>query len=82
MSGKYKKTRLPMQQPPFTLVLAVVYNQRHELAYPKTLWLIVVGQERHQLSREEIYEAFQERSGMEHFFRFSKQNLLLDKFQT
>lgn len=40
------------------------------------------GKERHQLSLTDIYEAFYERGGMEHFFRFAKQNLLLDKFQT
>lgn len=82
MPGKYKKAQLPMHQYPFTLVLIRVYNDRHELVYPKPLWLMVMGQERHQLCLQDIYEAFQERSSMEHFFRFSKQKLLLDSFQT
>ena len=41
-----------------------------------------MGQRRRELSLSEIYEAFQERSDMEHFFRFTKQKLLLDDFQT
>jgi hypothetical protein len=82
MREKYKKMRLPMHRSPFTLVRVRVYNAQDELVYSDPLWLIVMGQERHQLSPEDIYAAFQERSSMEHFFRFSKQNLLLDQFQT
>ena len=68
---------------PFTLVLIRVYNDKGDLLYPDDpLWLIVMGKERQQLSLTDIYEAFYERGGMEHFFRFAKQNLLLDKFQT
>jgi hypothetical protein len=82
MRGKYKPVRLPMQDYPFTLVKVEVYNARQELVFKKPLWLIVMGKQRDQLSLTEIYEAFCNRSGMEHFFRFTKQNLLLDKFQT
>jgi hypothetical protein len=83
MRGKWKKAKLPMHKYPFTLVLIRIYNAKGELRYPDDpLWLIVMGQERQQLSLVDIYEAFYERGGMEHFFRFAKQNLLLDKFQT
>ncbi len=83
MRGKRKKAYLPMHQYPFTLVLVQVRNAKGELQHPDDpLWLIVMGQERYQLSLPEAYEAFCERSGMEHFFRFAKQNLLLDGFQT
>ena len=56
--------------------------ERHEPLNPRPVWLIVIGAERHQLSLKEIHEAFQYHSGMEQFFRFCKQNLLLDRFQT
>jgi hypothetical protein len=82
MRGKCKQSQLPMHRYPFTLVRIVVYNDRQELVFADPLWLIVMGQERHQLSLQDIYEAFQERSCMEHFFRFTKQKLLLDSFQT
>jgi hypothetical protein len=82
MRGKYKPVRLPMQNYPFTLVKVEVYHETRELVYEKPLWLIVMGRLRDQLSLPEIYAAFGERSGMEHFFRFAKQRLLLDGFQT
>lgn len=82
MPGKWKPVRLPMHKHPFTLVRITVYSDRHEPAYTRPLWLLVMGKERHHLSLQEIYEAFQYRSGMEQFFRFAKQNLLLSKFQT
>jgi hypothetical protein len=78
-----EKAKLPMHQYPFTLVLIRIYDAQGELRYPNDpLWLIVLGRERQQLSLTDIYEAFSEREGMEQFFRFSKRNLLLDKFQT
>jgi hypothetical protein len=82
MRGKCKRFQLPMQRYPFTLVRIGLYNDRKELVFADPLWLIVMGRERQKLSLEEIYAAFCERSSMEHFFRFSKRNLLLDKFQT
>lgn len=82
MPGKRKPLKLSMHQHPFTLVLITVYNDRHEPLYPKPLWLIVMGVERNRLTLTKIYEAFTYRSSLEQFFRFAKQNLLLDKFQT
>jgi hypothetical protein len=82
MREKYKPVRLHMHRYPFTLVRIRVYNDQAELVYPHPLWLIVMGQRRQELSLSEIYAAFQERSNMEHFFRFTKQKLLLDAFQT
>jgi hypothetical protein len=82
MPGKWKPVRLPMHKYPFTLVMIKVYNDHHEPVYAKPLWLIVMGREHHQLSLQDIYEAFQHRPGIEHYFRFVKQHLLLDKFQT
>jgi hypothetical protein len=82
MRGKYKPVRLPMQNYPFTLVRVEVYSETRELAYKRPLWLIVMGRLRDQLSLPKIYASFSERSDMEHFFRFAKQRLLLDGFQT
>lgn len=82
MRGKYKPVRLPMQNYPFTLVKVEACSQTQELVYKRPLWLIVMGRLRDQLSLPEIYAIFSERSGMEHFFRFTKQKLLLDRFQT
>lgn len=72
----------PMRQHPFTLVKIRWYNQKGEALFQKPLWLIVMGVRRMELSLLDIYEAYLQRYDLEHFFRFGKQKLLLDKFQT
>lgn len=72
----------PMHQHPFTLVRICIYNHKGEAVWQKSLWLIVMGERRMELSLLDIYEAYRQRYDLEHFFRFGKQKLLLDKFQT
>lgn len=72
----------PMRRFPFTLVKIRWYNQKGEALFQKPLWLIVMGDRRMELSLLDIYEAYLQRYDLEHFFRFGKQKLLLDKFQT
>jgi hypothetical protein len=76
------KKGVPMRQFPFTLVQIRWYNQKGETLFQKPLWLIVMGERRMELSLLDIYEAYLQRYDLEHFFRFGKQKLLLDKFQT
>ena len=73
---------LPMHQHPFTLVKIRLYNQKGEALFQKPLWLIVMGERCMELSLLDIYQAYLQRYDLEHFFRFGKQKLLLDKFQT
>ncbi|MGC1377790.1 MAG: NF041680 family putative transposase [Anaerolineales bacterium] len=73
---------IPMRQAPFTLVKICWYNQKGEALFHKPLWLIVMGDRRAELSLLDIYEAYLQRYDLEHFFRFGKQKLLLNKFQT
>lgn len=72
----------PMHQHPFTLVHIRFYNHKGEALFQKPLWLIVMGNQRMGLSLLDIYQAYLQRYDLEHFFRFGKQKLLLDKFQT
>jgi hypothetical protein len=76
------KKACPMRQHPFTLVKTRWYNQQGETLFQKPLWLIVMGERRMELSLLDIYQAYLQRYDLEHFFRFGKQKLLLDKFQT
>ena len=71
-----------MHQHPFTLVKICWYNQQGEALFQRPLWLIVMGDRRMELSLLDIYVAYLQRYDLEHFFRFGKQKLLLDKFQT
>ena len=82
MSGKRKPKPLPMHKHPFTLVRIVRYDEDGNKAFKRPLWLIVMGARRHELTLEHIYQAYQSRFDIEHFFRFGKQKLLLVHFQT
>ncbi|MGH9802349.1 MAG: transposase [Blastocatellia bacterium] len=82
MPGERKPVLLPMHQHPFTLVRIVRYDHAGQPAFKHPLWLIVMGQRRHELTLTHIYQAYAARFDMEHFFRFGKQKLLLVGFQT
>jgi hypothetical protein len=82
MPGKCKPKRLPMHRYPFTLVQVVRYDEEGNLACKHPLWLLAVGQRRHELSAQAIYQAYGQRYDLEHFFRFGKQKMLLARFQT
>jgi len=82
MRGERKPALIPMQNHPFTLLRIHLYNEKGKPVHKKPLWLIVVGERRQELGLTETYEAYQQRYDMEHFFRYAKQNLLLDRFQT
>ena len=76
------KKGIPMHQHPFSLVKIRWYNPQGEVLFQKPLWLIVMGDRRAELTLLDIHQAYLQRYDLEHFFRFGKQKLLLDKFQT
>jgi len=82
MPGKVKPVRIRMHRYPFTLVRIVVLDQDEKPIYQHPLWLLVVGERRHELELEDIHQTYAQRSDLEHFFRFGKQKLLLASFQT
>lgn len=82
MPGKETPIKIPMHEHPFTLVRIVRYDKDGNPAFKRPLWLIVMGNRRHELSLEQIYEAYSTRFDIEHFFRFGKQKLLMVAFQT
>jgi hypothetical protein len=82
MRGKNSPERLPMHKHPFTLVRIVRYDEEGKPAFKRPLWLLVMGERRHELTLEHIYRAYGSRFNLEHFFRFGKQKLLMVSFQT
>lgn len=82
MPGKRKPKQFPMHRYPFTLVQVVRYDEKGNLACQRPMWLLAIGEQRHQLSAEDIYQAYGQRYDLEHFFRFGKQKMLLASFQT
>jgi hypothetical protein len=80
--GKQKPQSLPMHRYPFTLVCITRYADQGQAVGQHPLWLIVIGQRRHDLSLSDSYHAYEQRYDLEHFFRFGKQKLLLTAFQS
>jgi len=76
------KKDLPMHQKPFTLIRVRILDDQDQPLFKHTLWLIVMGQRRKELSLVEAWEAYGQRFDVEHYFRFGKQRLLMAAFQT
>ena len=71
-----------MHTQPFTLVRVRLLDAAGQPACKRDLWLVVLGARRQELTLLEIQQAYAQRFDLEHFFRFSKQRLLLTGFQT
>lgn len=71
-----------MQHHPFTLIRARVLNEEGKPVFRRPLWLLVIGKRRDELSLEEAFDAYGQRYDLEHFFRFGKQRLLMNGYQT
>jgi hypothetical protein len=71
-----------MRNQPFTLVCITRYDAHGRPIFIRPMWLIVFGARRRELSLCDIWMAYRQRFDIEHFFRFGKQRLLLDAFQT
>jgi hypothetical protein len=72
----------PMHTHPFTLVRARVLDDQGQPVFTRPLWLTVIGARRGELSLVDIWTAYRQRYDVEHFFRFGKQRLLMDAYQT
>ena len=72
----------PMHRFPFTSIRARVLDEEGNQVFKRTMWLIVIGQRHHELSILEAWEAYGQRYDVEHYFRFGKQRLLEDAYQT
>lgn len=73
----------PMHNRPFNLLAIQLTDAQTGLPlFKETLWLTVWGKRRNELFLHEIYYSYRFRFDIEFFFRFGKQKLLLNKFQT
>lgn len=76
------KRDIPMHEHPFTLVRIRIINEEGHLVFRRPMWLMVIGKRREELSLSDIHSAYMRRYDIEHFFRFGKQRLLMNSFQT
>ncbi len=71
-----------MHRFPFTLIRVRVLNGAGNQVFKRTMWLIVIGKRRRELSIQEAWKAYGRRYDVEHYFRFGKQRLLESAYQT
>lgn len=67
---------------PINLLKVIVMDEQGNLLFKRPLMLAVSGRRRHELSLIEAFDSYQDRYDIEHFFRFGKQKLLMDAYQT
>ncbi len=67
---------------PLRLLRVQVFKSSGELLFKRPLWLTVAGERRMELSLFGVYSSYRQRFDIEHFFRFGKTRLLMDKIQT
>jgi hypothetical protein len=65
-----------MYHHPFTLIRIHVTDDTGNSVW-KPMWLIVIGDQREEISPTLAYQSFKQRFDIEHMFRFSKQRLLM-----
>lgn len=71
-----------MHQQFFTTIRCCVFNEKGEKVFQRPLWLLCMGTRREELSSIQIWQAYRQRYDLEHFFRFGKQRLLMNTYQT
>ena len=76
------KKKCDMSKCPFRLIKIAVFKSSGKLLFQRPMWLIISGEKRNELSLTEIYNVYRQRFDLEHFFRFGKNKLLLNKSQT
>ena len=70
------------QNHPVNVVRAIVQDSEGNRFFKRPLWIGLIGKRRDEITPEMAYQAYRNRYDIEHFFRFGKQKLLLDSFQT
>lgn len=78
----HQKNGIPMNEYPFRLVRITIRDENNHYVYKRPMWLIVSGKRRQELSLVQIWNAYKRRYDIEHYFKFGKTRLLMDKFQT
>lgn len=65
---------------PINIIKVTILDKNSK--YLNSLWLSCFGSKRNEIDILEIYNSYKSRYDIEHLFRFAKQKLLFDKFQT
>jgi hypothetical protein len=67
---------------PINVVCFEVVDADGNPVFKNKCWVAVLGDRRHEISAIDAYNYYRSRYDIEHFFRFCKTKLLIDKYQT
>lgn len=77
------KQGIKMHDKPFNLLAIQVFDATtQQLIFKDTMYIAAFGKRKDRIQAEQIYHSYQQRYGIEIFFRFAKQKLSLQKYQT
>lgn len=72
-----------MKDKPFRLIsIQLIDPLTNEPIFKRKMWLAVWGKRRMELTLEQCFWSYRNRFDIEHYFRFGKQRLLMNDFQT
>jgi hypothetical protein len=77
-----QKDGIPLNEYPFTAVRITITDQQNNQVYKRSMWLMVAGERRGELTLSQTWESYAQRYDIEHYFKFAKTKLLMNKFQT
>lgn len=80
MRGKkgFDTSKMPLR----LLKIRVYDSLSGELMFKRPMWLIVSGKRQSELSLTNVYHIYRQRFDIEHFFKFGKNRLMMNKIQT
>ncbi|MCP4473284.1 MAG: hypothetical protein GY821_01665, partial [Gammaproteobacteria bacterium] len=67
---------------PMNVAQITATDSKGRSIYKHSLWIVVSGDRRNEITAEEIYHYYDGRYDIEHYFRFGKDKLLFDGYQT
>ena len=71
-----------MSDIPINFIRAEVFKENGEKKYDRDLWIGVAGKARDKVTIIDGFKEYTDRFDLEHFFKFSKSKLLMDKMQS
>jgi hypothetical protein len=77
-----QKNGIPLNEHPLRIIRITITDETGNLVYKRPMWVMVSGKRRQELSLIKIWQSYKRRYDIEHFFKFGKTQLLMDKFQT
>ncbi len=77
-----QKNNIHLNKYPFRLIRITITDENNNPVYKRAMWLMVSGKQRQSLNLMQIWQSYKRRYDIEHFFKFGKTRLLMDKFQT